>query len=46
MEAAAATAASPMAFLNSGVKAGEGASSSSFWFLLWNNKDVSFKVSI
>lgn len=34
MDAAAATAASPMAFRNSDVNAGEGASSNNFWFLL------------
>lgn len=34
MDAAAATAASPMAFRNSGVNAGEGASSRSFWLRL------------
>jgi hypothetical protein len=35
MDAAAATAASPMAFRNSGVKAGDGASSNSFWLRLY-----------
>jgi len=35
MDAAAETAASPMAFRNSGVKAGDGASSNSFWFRLY-----------
>ena len=40
MDAAAATAASPMAFRNSGASAGEGASSSNFWLRLCGQEKI------